>query len=94
MQKVLVVGVMDKGYTDKKTGELKRLREIHMLVKSPPQKQDDFRGDRVVAQLVRFDVSEIEPQRWYIPEWNVQRYGDNNRAELIGLSPVQAEGGK
>lgn len=94
MNKVIILGIRDESYADKKTGELKHARELHMMLPQPQQPQDGFRGNKVQTCLVKFDVSGIELNKVYIPEWELQQFGAKQSLTLIGLTPYTPQNGE
>lgn len=81
MKKGIIVGKMERGYTDK-NGQQKFARELRVLWDAPSQQRDGECGQTVESVFVRFPISNISLHDYCGFEYEP---GFNGRAEVVDI---------
>ena len=85
--KVTVLGKKNTQYVQKATGEVKKIRELHVLCDPPIHPKDGFEGCEVKVVWCPFDINDIKIGQKYDFVYEVRTGRNGDYAALVDIVP-------
>ena len=87
--KATVLGKKNSSYVQKVTGEVKKVRELHVLCDPPAHPKDGFEGCEVRTIWCPFDIDDIKVGEKYDFIYEVRTGRNGDYAALVDIEPVE-----
>ena len=84
----IIVGKEISQFTDQQTGELVKMRKIHILWDKPRRPQDGFEGQKVQVETASFDIDDLKIGDRCNFEYEINATKKGNFAKLADVEKV------
>ena len=84
----IIVGKEVSSFTDQQTGELVKMRKLHVLWEPPRRPQDGFEGRKVQVETASFEIDDLKIGDRCNFEYEINQTKKGNFAKLIDVEPL------
>lgn len=84
----IIVGKEISQFPDQQTGELVKVRKLHILWDKPRRLQDGFEGRRVQVETASFDIDDLKIGDRCNFEYDINQTKKGNFAKLADVEPI------
>lgn len=84
----IIVGKEISQFTDQQTGEVVKMRKLHVLWDKPKRLADGFEGQKVQVESASFDIDDLKIGDRCIFEYEINATKKGNFAKLVDVEVV------
>ena len=84
----IIVGKEVSQFTDQQTGEVVKMRKLHVLWDAPRRPQDGFEGRKAQVETASFDIDYLKIGDRCNFEYEINATKKGNFAKLVDVEPI------